>query len=474
MYKIKYLILFNLILWETSLQSQILSTEKDCENYHINRIEIDGNEKTKRKIILIELGIRENETIPKNQFQERIQRAESNLRRTGLFSEVSIEHVLDLDTICKAELKVELVENWLLFPTLIVETIDRNFNVWWDEFNHDINRINFGIGITHNNLTGIRDRLKIKVTRGFSDKYELQYSHSYIGKSNRINMFSGIIYNENREAPYRIEDGFLKFFSSGGENVQFKKAANLGLEYQETREKKWLINAAIDQIKVNSRIPELNPDYLLDASSSQRRMVFIMSRSFNSLNHFVIPTSGCYSDITTKLIWIKSKDLHQFWELSLRLAKAQKLFNRFRYQGSMIGQVSFIREKFPLNFYSGVGVEENILNGYEYYFIPGMDYINTRHSLFFKLLEFRRDIIKLLRTEPKLKVHVITEALLRAGIAYVNDPFYKEENILANQLLRSVSAGLQFGINGILKLEMNYSVNHLGERGFFFQTIRLF
>ncbi len=474
MSKLRNFIFLTLIIWRSQLLSQSLNTINLCEEYHIQKIEIQGNEKTKRKIILIEIGIREKEIIPVNQFIERIHKAESNLRRTGLFSDVIIKYVLDIDNICKTDIKIELVENWLLFPSFVLELVDRNFNVWWNEFNRDLNRLNYGIGATHNNLSGIRDRLRIKLTRGFSNKYELQYSHSYIGQGNKINMSSGFGYNENIQAAYRLEDGKLKFFSFKGYNVQFKQTANLGLEYQETREKKWLINCFIDFIKVNNQISDLNPHYLLDGSNKQTRFVCLLNRSFNNFNHFVNPSHGWYSEISSRLVWIKSGEIHHYWDLTLRLAKAQKIYSRLRYQGSLIGQLSFIQERMPLNFYTGVGIEENVLNGYEYYFIPGMHYINTRHSLFFRLIEYRRNVVKLLKKEPKIKLHLITEATIRAGGAYVSDPFYKRENVLANQLLRSVSAGFQIGINGILKLEMNYSVNHKGERGLFFQTIRLF
>lgn len=402
--------------------------------------------------------------------------AEANIRRTGLFSEVNIQYVLDIGNRCNIELTIHLVENWLLFPTLVLETIDRNFNVWWNEFDRDLRRLNYGLGVSHNNLTGIRDQLKLKFAAGYTEKVEGIYRRSYLGKRNKFDAFIELRYAENREAAYRVEESKLLFFSIPNGNVQRKSAINLGLFYRKNRQLKWGLVHFFEHVKIDDTLNLVSPEYLLSEKNNQQRIQFEIIRNFNNLNHYVEPTHGWLVDINSKCMMVKSDELNVYWNLGIRVEKALKLWRKTRYQSSFNGQISFIRKKIPFNIYSetGLGRGETIINGYEYYLISGTDFVNFRQSIFYKLFDYNIDVIKLLKKEPKIKTYVSVEAVLRLGLAYVNDPYFYKANTLANQSLGSISAGLQFGLNSILKLEMNYSVNHLGEGGIFFSTSRLF
>ncbi|NOT35837.1 MAG: BamA/TamA family outer membrane protein [Saprospiraceae bacterium] len=450
------------------------SSQLPCTEFITQKIYIKGNEKAKEKIILFEAGLNQGESIPVNEFLPRIEKAEANLKRTGLFSGVNITYLLDIDSSCQIEITITLVENWLLFPTIILETVDRNFNVWWKEFNHDLNRLNYGLGVAHNNLTGIRDRLKGKLARGYSNKYEAAYYRSYLGKSMKMDALLEMSYIESRETGYTLSDSRVQFFSIPGENVQKRMYFNYGLSHRTNRENRWGFKNTFEQYKISDSLAIQSKDYLLDGSNKQQFIQLIFNRNYNNLNHFIEPTAGWYVDVTSRMFLLRAKESHQYWNVGFHIENAKKIKNRIRYQGTLQGFTSFIRKKMPFNLYTGIGTGEIRLDGYEFYLISGMDYILTRQSLYYKLFQFQRNIIKIFKDEPKIKVLISSEAVIRLGTGFVNDPYYKNLNSLANTSLASISAGLQFGINGILKLELNYSVNHRNEKGIYFHTSRLF
>ena len=70
-------------------------------------------------------------------------------------------------------LSLEVKESWYIYPAPIFELADRSFNVWWKEMNCDFDRVNYGIRIDHLNLTGRKDKFKIKFQQGYTRKYEL-------------------------------------------------------------------------------------------------------------------------------------------------------------------------------------------------------------------------------------------------------------------------------------------------------------
>jgi hypothetical protein len=42
-------------------------------------------------------------------------------------------------------LLVDVNERWYTFPVPIFELSDRNFNEWWQNYNHDFRRVNYGL-----------------------------------------------------------------------------------------------------------------------------------------------------------------------------------------------------------------------------------------------------------------------------------------------------------------------------------------
>jgi len=87
---------------------------------------------------------------------------------TALFTGVRF-NISNWDTENKtADIAIDFQENWYIYPGIIFELADRNFNVWWTEQNRDFDRVNYGVNVDHINVTGRKDKLRIKLQHGYT------------------------------------------------------------------------------------------------------------------------------------------------------------------------------------------------------------------------------------------------------------------------------------------------------------------
>lgn len=54
--------------------------------------------------------------------------------------------------------------------------IDRNFNQWWVEQKRSLERVNYGIKFTQNNISGRNDNLDIWLINGYTQQITLRYN----------------------------------------------------------------------------------------------------------------------------------------------------------------------------------------------------------------------------------------------------------------------------------------------------------
>src|SRR5262245_49612284 len=101
----------------------------------LQSINILGNDRTRRSVILRELPVKEGQQIPSDSLANYLETARLRLLNIGLFTTVAVR----FDSVGRDALKWDIIlqERWYIIPTPIFRLADRNFNVWWDEMNHD-------------------------------------------------------------------------------------------------------------------------------------------------------------------------------------------------------------------------------------------------------------------------------------------------------------------------------------------------
>jgi hypothetical protein len=110
---------------------------------HVNRIFVIGNKITRDQIILRELTLKPNDIVFSEDLVSILETDKKKVYNTRLFNTVDIKS-LELDS-SAVDLLINVTERWYTFPVPIFELSDRNFNEWWQNYDHDFSRINYGL-----------------------------------------------------------------------------------------------------------------------------------------------------------------------------------------------------------------------------------------------------------------------------------------------------------------------------------------
>src|SRR5688572_25022147 len=169
-------------------------------------IEIYGLKRTKEKIVLREMTFTQGDTLPQTELGDIIERNRNNLLNLGIFNEVEI-NISEWDTEKnEIEIVVEVSESWYIYAVPIVEIADRNFNVWWTTYNHDLDRLNLGARLDYLNFSGHNDKFKAKWQTGYTPKQEIEYRFPYFNKKQSLGLTAGLLHSINKEISFESVD----------------------------------------------------------------------------------------------------------------------------------------------------------------------------------------------------------------------------------------------------------------------------
>src|SRR5689334_12925644 len=134
--------------WEVVSQVVPDSTEI----IRLNRVIIIGNKRTKDWIILRELSLKQGDTISRAKLEKVVDLDRKKIYNLRIFHTATIKTLELPDK--SFDLLVEVEERWFTFPIPIFELSDRNFNEWWENYDHKLNRTNYGLRLYQYNFRG--------------------------------------------------------------------------------------------------------------------------------------------------------------------------------------------------------------------------------------------------------------------------------------------------------------------------------
>jgi len=462
MYKIFYFLLF----WLTPM---FLSAQSDGRVAVIENILIEGNKRTKDRILLRELDVKSGDTIYLNNFQERFFKTQKRLLSTSLFNQVAINFVNYNDVTKTTDIEIKVRENLFIYPAPILEFADRNFNVWWQEQNHSLSRINYGLRVDHINLTGVKDKLKLKLQFGYTRKYEIDYIYPYLNEAQTLGLGFNIFYAEQKEIGYITRNNKTQFFQAEDERKLLNRfRTGTVLNYRPNLYTFNTVRLEFHRNGIDELVAEeLNPDYFLNGKESIKFFFLEYNYEYNRRILDIYPEGGYAINFN-----IKKEGLGLFKEFNnlsihLDLEKHFKL-NRFLITSFRTkGKTNLIRNAVAFANNTGLGYGDNIVGGYELYVLDGTDYVLAEHQL---KARFFNDIIDLSRYMPISAFKTLDLQIFarwNTDIAFVNEPRYKFSNDLNNIWVLGYGPSIDFLFYNNFLFKFEYNFNQLGESGLF-------
>jgi outer membrane protein assembly factor BamA len=160
----------NSVVYSTNGVAMVSDTS---QVFFIQDIILEGNDKTKPAIILRELPFQIGDEYALGSIVQKFKTAKKQLMNTGLFRNVVVS-LQNLDD-HQVHIKVAVEEKWYIWPMVFLKPVDESFNQWWNDKNRDMTRVNYGVKLSHNNITGRNDKLRFSVMDGYTRKFSLQY-----------------------------------------------------------------------------------------------------------------------------------------------------------------------------------------------------------------------------------------------------------------------------------------------------------
>lgn len=454
--------LFILVLVGFS-QDSLKNRELATASIYIDQIIVIGNKKTKDHIISRELEFQVGDTINVADTAAIFLQSRNNAFNTGLFNSVksAVHQKSDGHVIFMLEVK----ERWYLWPIPIFELADRNINEWIKDRGADPKRINIGIDFKQENFRGRNESLELKFQTGFTNKYEVFYKIPYIDKKRQTGLRFKVSYSTNRQVAYESRGNKLVYqeqdfitrrrFYAGGSLIKrfgIYTTHEFDLYYHDNL--------------IDDTIVKLNPDYYLDSINRQYYFRIGYKVTFDKRDIKYNPNKGHVTEVYLKQLGLGIGNLFMF-QGKVTHARFYPMGKRFRY--SILGgvKVSLPKDQ-PYNDSRALGYEKDYLRGYELYVVDGQYFGLLKQDIRVKVLD------KKPKRKPKnpntpfppppLKIYLKTYG----DLGWAKDENYAGKNpIMDDRLLYGYGTGVDFVTIYDMVFSLEYSWNHLGERGLF-------
>jgi outer membrane protein assembly factor BamA len=434
----------------------------------IHQIQIEGNKKTNPEVILRELDIAPGDTLPGTQIDVVLKRNKNKIFNTNLFN--SVELLLQPNESGNIDLVIQVAERWYIFPMLILELGDRNFNEWWNERGRDLRRVNYGLRMAHKNVFGNGEELRAAVQFGFTQRYDLGYTIRYLDKARKNGLSFLASYATNKSMAYQTEGNKLKFLNTS-ELMRERFYALAHFSHRQKFYTRHHFEARFHYNTISDSIATLNPNYFLDGKTHQR--YFQVSYEFvnDRRDMLAYPLRGHYFEMgLSRAGLLPSDDLNRT-TLKTNFALYRPLGHKFYWNMNLQGMTSYPSVQ-PYAQYRALGFGFEYLRGYERYIIDGQHYALAK-------MTFKREIFSREFNLPWLPMAQFATIPVNiyfttfGDIGYVHDSMRNPGNsLLANKTLYSTGVGLDVVTFYNVVMRFNYAVNRQGDRGIFFNFVR--
>jgi len=463
-YKIaeQFLVLILLIvLSEAQLFSETKQNPSN-ENLIVSSIVILGNEVTKALIIRRELTFSERDTFTRTIFEEELKKSRENLLNTLLFNYVTIEYSSSYAKQTIVTIVVE--ERWFLWPGLLYNFADRNFNAWWRT--KDFSRLSYGLELIRFNFRGMNEVLKLRAMLGFSKMIGLQYRDVYLDRANRHSLKFDLRYTYQNEISYKTENDKPIFYKSSNQNVYEAYSSQVDYQYRREYDNWHIFSLLYNKITIADTIKALNKNFLGENKQQRSflRLQYLFvhdsrdSKSY-AYNGFFLQTSMQsfvydFSLNNTNTLSI-NLNFHQYYSLTKKIYSSSIL----KVEKRLFGEQVFAFNK-------ALGYDDYV-RGFEHYVINGSDYLCVNQSFKYEIIPTQVHTLDFIPIRQFRKIHYSACTGLFFDVGYVYNSKSAADSRLSNRPIYSVGAFFDFITYYDRIARIEYSFNSLREFGLY-------
>jgi len=427
----------------------------------IQDIIISGNDKTKPAIILRELPFKLSEEYPLGAIVQRFKKARKQLMNTGLFRNVvvSLEKLDDHHV----NIKVDVEEKWYVWPMVFFKPVDKNFGEWWTEKDRSLDRINYGLRLSHTNITGRNDKLRLSIMNGYTRQISFQYYGLRLDPALKWSTNAGISYGQNREVNYMTVQNKQIPLKGDGQFLQTYVGGFLHFNYRPKIKTTHTFGVGYSYETIADTILKLNPSYASGSNTIQYPELFY-KLSYIDVDYIAYPTKGFLGELSLKRKGLGIQSPVNLWELTTKASQSWPINSKyfFNLKGLVTLKLPFSQPYIGKRF---MGYDGRFLQGYEYYVIDGVaggyGKISLTRPIFTAHIHLPSDRFKSLSRIP---IRLYAKTFANAGYVYNT---VAGENELTNKFLYSGGVGLDIVTYNDFVIKIEWSFNRLGQNGLY-------
>ena len=430
----------------------------------INSINIEGNDKTKKYIILRELPYHVGDHINKDSVSILNILSRQQLYNTSLFltANVEAEYPIPKDSSI-VNIHIQVKERWYFVPKPVFKWADRNFSQWWNEEHHNLNRVNYGIILSQKNATGNNDNFLLGIVSGYTQQNIIRYQLPYIDKKLKFGMGFGWQNYKQKEINYTTALDKQIFIKTIGV-VREGYRANVNFLYRPNLFEHHSLQLGFGKDALSDSGFLIQPLFLPNHSKSFSYADITLAFTKINFDYNAYPTKGSAVEFIAFQRFSPSAPLSSFQFRKI-------VAHSFSKQNFMLVESNSIAKFIPNYNYLDhrlLGYGNFQMNGLEYYVVDGNAASILKTSFHHSLGGFTVKAPIKNKYLPDVKYDFWFRIFTHLGYVYSDHPL--NTNRLSNTLIRTAGIGLDIISIYDFVLKIDYSVNQLGDKGVYLHS----
>jgi outer membrane protein assembly factor BamA len=461
------------------LVSLRVSAQTDTSTVMVRHIVLVGNKKTRPYIILRELPFQVGDRLPVAQLGNYLQKAHDRLMNIFLFIDI-VPGIMGWKD-GAVDIVLDVRERWYIFPIPYLKIIDRNFNQWWVEEDHSLQRVDYGVHFSWYNITGRNDKMHVYLESGYNRLVSLAYESPYLDRGLRQFISVSGLYNNAKQVNFatdsnkqvffpdttHLEDHFIHRTLQGSIAYNYR----IGVTQRHTVQFTYTNEQLSDTINLLAQTSGYAP-YFAGGRTRISYPELSYTYFYQGADYIPYPLKGftAYAQLDNKGLGLTG-DMN-LWTLTLRGGYYRPLARKtfLAVEGQVIAKTPaaqpYVNEHL-------MGFGGMYLEGLEYYIIDGSFGALGRVTLRRQVLDHKfPTIFKNSRLYGDLPIRAFLNAYVNVGYVAQNGPEFG--SFLNNRLLYTEGIGLDLVTIYDLQLKVEFSWNQLGKSGLFLHNYKGF
>lgn len=274
-------------------ECRVFAFEDTEPDYHIQSINIQGNQKTKREIILRELTFHIDDTLSESELKNQIKQSQENIYNLLIFNRVTLNYNIDSITPKTININIEVIERWYIIPAVVIQIGHGNVNTWLAQ--PEWNTLTYGIYLTFYNFRGRNERLRFIGRAGYNYEARIIYDMPTINKNQNFGISFDINYILNKKLAYKYVDYKQEYLHS--QSKPLRQGTNIAVKimFRAKHKVSQELKLGYTFFQYSDTVFKYNPDFALKKNTHY--LTLFAKFKFDFRDYHPYPLEGFYADI---------------------------------------------------------------------------------------------------------------------------------------------------------------------------------